>query len=167
MTERVSAVLYARDMNRLLDFYCAVLDQRCVYRDAYHAVLRCGIFALDIHQLPSYSPQVTGDEARGAVEKGHTVASEASTLHVNTTHAESTHGGTAHAGTTHAEATRHRAHIAVKLSFPVDSIERARQAAAQHGGTLDAPPPRWVVEQQKICDGVDPEGNVFQLREDD
>lgn len=136
MTERVSAVLYARDMSRLLDFYCAVLDQRCVYRDTYHAVLRCGIFALDIHQLPAHSLQVMDPETR-SVE-------------------------TSDAGT-----TRRRTEAAVKLSFPVDSIARARHAAAEHGGTLDAPPPRWVVEQQKICDGVDPEGNVFQLREDD
>ncbi|MDY6982467.1 MAG: VOC family protein [Pseudomonadota bacterium] len=125
MTERVNAVLYARDMNRLLDFYCAVLNQRCVYRDAYHAVLRCGIFALDIHQLPAHALQANADAAEA------------------------------------------RKHAALKLSFPVDSIERARRVATEHGGELDAPPPRWVVEQQKICDGVDPEGNVFQLREDD
>ncbi|HEY0963570.1 MAG TPA: VOC family protein [Pseudomonadales bacterium] len=126
MTERVSAVLYARDMNRLLEFYCAVLDKRCVYRDIYHAVLRCGIFALDIHQLPAHAVQDSGDARTGL-----------------------------------------RVHAAVKLSFPVDSIARARRVAAEHGGRLDAAPPRWVVEQQKICDGADPEGNVFQLREDD
>lgn len=126
MTERVSAVLYARDMNRLLDFYCAVLNRRCVYRDAWHAVLRCGIFALDIHQLPAHALQASAGDS-----------------------------------------TDIRKQAAVKLSFPVDSIERARRVAAEHGGELDVPPPRWVVEQQKICDGADPEGNVFQLREDD
>lgn len=151
MTERVSAVLYARNMSRLLDFYCAVLGQRCVYRDAYHAVLRCGIFALDIHQLPAHALQVIYAGNRD-VETGDTETGSSSTMDP---------------GTPQAEATRRRTHATVKLSFPVDSIERARAAAAEHGGTLDAPPPRWVVEQQKICDGVDPEGNVFQLREDD
>jgi catechol 2,3-dioxygenase-like lactoylglutathione lyase family enzyme len=120
MTERVSAVLFARNLGKMLDFYCAVLGRPCVYRDEYHAVLRCGIFALDIHQLP---------------------------LHV-------------------AMPTQ-RQHAAVKLSFPVASIARARELAKSQGGELDPAPPRWVVEQQKICDGRDPEGNVFQLREDD
>lgn len=120
-------MLYARDFRRLLDFYCAVLDQRCVYRDEYHAVLRCGIFALDIHQLPPHAAQ----------------------------------------GVNLASSPQRREQAAVKLSFPVASIERARQLAAEHGGALDPAPPRWVVEQQKICDGYDPEGNVFQLREDD
>jgi catechol 2,3-dioxygenase-like lactoylglutathione lyase family enzyme len=124
MPERVSAVLYARDMNKLLDFYCAVLGQPCVYRDAYHAVLRCGTFALDIHQLPAHDVEAI-------------------------------------------DTTRPRTQAAVKLGFPVDSIARARSTAAEHGGELDPPPPRWVVEEQKICDGVDPEGNVFQLREAD
>jgi catechol 2,3-dioxygenase-like lactoylglutathione lyase family enzyme len=123
MPGRVSAVLYVKDLEKVTSFYSAVLRQPLVYRDAYHAVLRCGIFALDIHQLP------------------------------------------AHAAAGNESATREAA--AVKLSFPVDSIPRARQAAVAHGGELDPAPPRWVIEQQKICDARDPEGNVFQLREDD
>jgi catechol 2,3-dioxygenase-like lactoylglutathione lyase family enzyme len=125
MPGRVSAVLYARNLADMLDFYCALLGQACVYRDEYHAVLRCGDFALDIHQLPAEGAQAAND------------------------------------------AGPQRREQIVKLSFPVDSIPRARQAAMEHGGLLDPPPPRWVVEQQKICDGRDPEGNVFQLREDD
>ncbi len=123
MPGRVSAVLYVKDLEKVTAFYSAMLRQPLVYRDAYHAVLRCGIFALDIHQLPA--------DSMSTKERG----------------------------------TREQA--AVKLSFPVDSIVRARQVAAAHGGELDPGPPRWVIEQQKICDGRDPEGNVFQLREDD
>lgn len=123
MPGRVSAVLYVKDLERVTAFYSAILRQPLVYRDAYHAVLRCGIFALDIHQLPA--------DAMARTESGS------------------------------------RESATVKLSFPVDSIVRARQVAAAHGGELDPGPPRWVIEQQKICDGRDPEGNVFQLREDD
>lgn len=122
MPGRVSAVLYVRDLEKVTAFYSALLRQPLVYRDAYHAVLRCGIFALDIHQLPA-----------DAMERKASAPREQS----------------------------------VKLSFPVDSIVRARQVAVTHGGELDPGPPRWVIEQQKICDGRDPEGNVFQLREDD
>jgi len=127
MTDRVSAVLVAQDMHKLLEFYCAVLGRHCVYRDAYHAVLRCGVFALDIHQMPAHAATDVRVESP----------------------------------------PRRRDQAALKLSFPVDSIARARKVAAELGGQLDPAPPRWVVEQQKICDGHDPEGNVFQLREDD
>jgi catechol 2,3-dioxygenase-like lactoylglutathione lyase family enzyme len=122
MPGRVSAVLYVRDLEKVTAFYSALLRQPLVYRDAYHAVLRCGIFALDIHQLPADALERNAHKPRDQ---------------------------------------------SVKLSFPVDSIVRARHAAAAHGGELDPGPPRWVIEQQKICDGRDPEGNVFQLREDD
>ncbi|TXT21085.1 MAG: hypothetical protein FD134_2770 [Gallionellaceae bacterium] len=123
MPGRVSAVLFVKDLAKVAAFYSAVLRQPLVYRDTYHAVLRCGIFALDIHQLP---PETLPGNASGSREQA-----------------------------------------AVKLSFPVDSIVRARHVAAVHGGALDPEPPRWVIEQQKICDGRDPEGNVFQLCEDD
>jgi catechol 2,3-dioxygenase-like lactoylglutathione lyase family enzyme len=127
MPDRVGAVLYVRNLAAISAFYSAVLRQPLVYRDAYHAVLRCGAFALDIHQVPEHEL---------AARKADT-------------------------------AREHHERAAVKLSFPVDSIARARQAAAEYGGELDRGPPRWVVEAQKICDGRDPEGNVFQLREDD
>lgn len=52
-----------------------------------------------------------------------------------------------------------------KLRFYVDSIARARSAASQHSGMLDAAPPAWVVDEQKICLGHDPEGNVIEVRE--
>lgn len=58
-----------------------------------------------------------------------------------------------------------REQAALKLCFPVDSIVRARKVAAELGGMLDAGPPTWVIEQQKICLGHDPEGNVFQVNE--
>ena len=54
----------------------------------------------------------------------------------------------------------------LKLWFSVASIPRARAAALAHGGEVDRAPPAWVVEQQKICLGHDPEGNVFQLFEE-
>lgn len=53
-----------------------------------------------------------------------------------------------------------------KLSFRVDNIGRVREAAARTGGMFDAGPPAWVVDEQKICTGHDPEGNVVEARED-
>jgi predicted tellurium resistance membrane protein TerC/catechol 2,3-dioxygenase-like lactoylglutathione lyase family enzyme len=61
---------------------------------------------------------------------------------------------------------RRRESSAHKLSFRVDSIARARETAVQRGGLLDPGPPAWVVDEQKICVGHDPEGNVIQLYEE-
>jgi predicted enzyme related to lactoylglutathione lyase len=53
----------------------------------------------------------------------------------------------------------------VKLAFGVKDIASARTRAAEHGGTLNAVEREWTFQGVKVCDGHDPEGNVFQLRE--
>jgi hypothetical protein len=45
----------------------------------------------------------------------------------------------------------------IKLVFEVPDIEVARIHLINHGATMSAPSP-WG-----YCDGVDPEGNVFQI----
>ncbi len=58
-----------------------------------------------------------------------------------------------------------RADTPLKLAFPVPSIAAARQAAAALGGTVDGVEREWRFGDETVCDGHDPEGNVFQLRE--
>lgn len=53
----------------------------------------------------------------------------------------------------------------IKLVFFVGSIEAARGQAGALGGALDAPGSMWRFQGGAVCDGRDPEGNVFQLRE--
>lgn len=53
----------------------------------------------------------------------------------------------------------------IKLVFFVGSIEAAREQAGALGGALDAPGSMWRFQGGAVCDGRDPEGNVFQLRE--
>lgn len=53
----------------------------------------------------------------------------------------------------------------VKLVFLVPSIDGARAAARALGGTVDGSERRWRFHEFHVCDGRDPEGNVFQLRE--
>jgi len=53
----------------------------------------------------------------------------------------------------------------IKLVFFVGSIEAAREQAGALGGALDAPDSQWQFQGGAVCDGYDPEGNVFQLRE--
>ena len=52
---------------------------------------------------------------------------------------------------------------AIKLSLPVASISTARQAAAQLGGRVYDVDREWTYEGSTVCDGCDPDGNVFQL----
>ena len=54
---------------------------------------------------------------------------------------------------------------ALKLSLPVESIAASRETAAQLGGGVEAPDREWPYESTTVCDGWDPDGNVFQLFE--
>lgn len=64
-----------------------------------------------------------------------------------------------------AYATREDTHV--KLCFPVDTIARARATAAQLGGEVWANDKEWDARDRgfRACDGRDPEGNVFQVRQ--
>lgn len=53
----------------------------------------------------------------------------------------------------------------VKLCFAVPSLAAARARAHALGGWLKPPAAEWRWRGVAVCDGVDPEGNVFQLRE--
>lgn len=53
----------------------------------------------------------------------------------------------------------------IKLCLPVASIEAARQKASDLGGWVGPRAKEWEARGFRACDGYDPEGNVFQLRE--
>lgn len=53
----------------------------------------------------------------------------------------------------------------LKLAFFVPGIAAARSQAAGLGGVVDGPEREWTMHGWRHCDGHDPEGNVFQLRE--
>lgn len=58
-----------------------------------------------------------------------------------------------------------RANAAVKLVFFVPSIAEARASAEAQGGILNRADTEWLFNGWKVCDGLDPEGNVIQFRE--
>lgn len=58
-----------------------------------------------------------------------------------------------------------RTNTPIKLIFPVSSLANARIAAARQGGAVCPPAREWIFRGSQSCDGYDPEGNVFQLRE--
>jgi predicted enzyme related to lactoylglutathione lyase len=53
----------------------------------------------------------------------------------------------------------------IKLVFAVEDIASARARVAERGGVVNAVEREWEFEGAKVCDGHDPEGNVFQLRQ--
>jgi predicted enzyme related to lactoylglutathione lyase len=58
-----------------------------------------------------------------------------------------------------------RTKAAFKPVFFVSSIASARALAGELGGNLNPSTDEWRFQDFVVCDGVDPEGNVFQLRQ--
>ena len=58
-----------------------------------------------------------------------------------------------------------RENTPLKFVFPVASLANARGLAAEGGGALKPAAAEWEFNGHRHCDGHDPEGNVFQLRE--
>ncbi len=58
-----------------------------------------------------------------------------------------------------------REDTAIKPCLPVDSIEQARLKAQELGGLIGPKAKEWEARGFRACDGHDPEGNVFQVRE--
>jgi len=57
-----------------------------------------------------------------------------------------------------------RGNTAVKLVFHVDDLAAARARAQAAGGGLDPIGKEWSFQGDRACDGIDPEGNVIQVR---
>ncbi len=53
----------------------------------------------------------------------------------------------------------------IKLCFPVESLESARNLAVSLGGCIQGKSKEWQARGFLACDGHDPEGNVIQLRQ--
>lgn len=52
----------------------------------------------------------------------------------------------------------------IKPCFAVPDLQAARECARQMGGAVYEPVREWVFQGYRVCDGYDPEGNIFQLR---
>lgn len=58
-----------------------------------------------------------------------------------------------------------RTETPLKPVLPVADIATARARAPGLGGVVDPPAREWRWGDTTVCDGNDPEGNVFQLRD--
>jgi predicted enzyme related to lactoylglutathione lyase len=126
MTQRglIGAVLYARDLDRLVAFYAAIVGIEPRTVDAASAVFESGPLQFVIVRIPRHI---------------------AERIDI-------------------ADPPEPRQNTPLKLVFAVEDIGRARDRAAALGGVLKAAEQEWEFEGAMVCDGHDPEGNVFQLR---
>jgi predicted enzyme related to lactoylglutathione lyase len=128
MTHRglIGAVLYAKDLDCLVEFYSSVAGIEPQSVEKRFAVLGAGPAQFVIVRIPEH----TQTQLKSPRLRNH-------------------------------------AKIPLKLVFGVEDIAHARDSAAELGGAMNAAEREWEFEGAKVCDGYDPEGNVFQLRQTD
>jgi predicted enzyme related to lactoylglutathione lyase len=127
MTHRglIGAVLYAKDLGRLVDFYSSVTGIEPRTLEKGYAILGSIPSQFVIVRIPKRI---------------------ADTIDIATP-------------------PEPREDAPLKLVFAVEDIAHARDRAAELGGAMNAVGREWEFEGAKVCDGQDPEGNVFQLRQ--
>lgn len=62
------------------------------------------------------------------------------------------------------EPPKRRESTPIKLVFYVETINNSREKIKALGGELNANEKVWEFDEHRVCDGHDPEGNIFQLR---
>jgi predicted enzyme related to lactoylglutathione lyase len=127
MTHRglIGAVLYAKDLDRLVEFYSSVTGIAPRSVDKGFAVLGASPSQFVILRIPKRIADAIDMPAP----------------------------------------PEPREDTPIKLVFGVEDIAHARDRAAELGGAMNAAEREWEFEGAKVCDGYDPEGNVFQLRQ--
>ncbi|HEY7673048.1 MAG TPA: VOC family protein [Gammaproteobacteria bacterium] len=120
-----AAVIYAKDLERLVAFYAALGLRVDETKRGDFAVLLGPDLELSIIQIPK---QV------------------ASQIEISTP-------------------PQARTRTPIKLAFFVPSIDQALEATRALGGRVKDDAKRWEFRGHALQDAIDPEGNVFQLRE--
>lgn len=115
------------------------------------------LFTIDVARLATFYEHVIGMERR-VVHDDHVVLEQGVfrlTVHgIPARYAK---------GITIATPPAVRESSALKLSFKVDSISAARGVAPRLGGCIYQPDRESHVGKKSLCDGWDPDGNVFQV----
>ena len=120
-----SAVVFAKNVEKLARFYQQVVAMVEVHKDKDHVVLDAEGFQVVIHGIPRRIADL---------------------IEIS-------------------EPPQTREDTPIKLCLPVSTIEDARVKAAEFGGKVDPKSKEWETRGFRACDGYDPEGNVFQVRE--
>lgn len=122
---RAAAVVYAKNLKRIAEFYERVAHLSLKRTAEDHMVLVSEWFQLVVVQIPKHLAESIEIE----------------------------------------EPPVRRTRNPIKLVFFVEDIAAAREVVHAESGALNAPDDEWIFEGNRVCDGHDPEGNVFQLRQ--
>ena len=122
---RAAAVVYAKNLKRIAEFYEKVASLSLKRAADDHIVLVSESFQLVVVQIPTHLAESIEIE----------------------------------------EPPVRRTRNPIKLVFFVEDIAAARAAANAESGAVNAPDDEWLFEGNRVCDGHDSEGNVFQLRQ--
>jgi predicted enzyme related to lactoylglutathione lyase len=117
------AVVYAKGLESLVEFYRAVLQAETLQLEPEYAVLLASGMQLVIHAIPAH------------------IAAE---IEIS-------------------NPPEPREEQAIKLVFTISSLAFAREAAAASGGSVSTNVWQW--QGFNTCSAMDPEGNIFQVRE--
>jgi len=120
-----SAVIFAKNVEALAQFYREVAEMSEVHKDKDHIVLDEAGFQIVIHGIPKKIAEIIEITTPPEI----------------------------------------REETPIKICLPVSSIENARTRASVLGGRIGAKNKEWSARGFRACDGHDPEGNVFQVRE--
>lgn len=120
---RAGALIYAKDLTRLADFYTQVLQMEQLHARPEIVVLESADMQLLIHAIPPHIAETI--EILSPPEP--------------------------------------REDTAIKLFFTVPSLEWAREVVGRLGGVVREEV--WEGSGFSVCNALDPEGNVFQVRE--
>lgn len=125
MNPMPGAIVFAKDIQKLADFYANVFTLQIKHTGQEKLVLESEHFLLVIHRIPEHI---------------------AAKLHIP-------------------RPPLPRENMAIKLFLPVRSIGDARLLANALGGCIQGESHEWSAANFTACDGYDPEGNIFQVRE--
>jgi predicted enzyme related to lactoylglutathione lyase len=120
-----STVIFAKEIERMADFYRIVLGLSEIHSAKDHVVLDGEGFQLVIHGIPKKIAETITITVPPSV----------------------------------------REDIPIKMCIPVENIQASRERADALGGQIRPKKNEWQARGFRACDGFDPEGNVFQLRE--
>jgi len=126
---------------------------------SYAARTGAVLFARNLDRVATFYSAVLGlDEASRA---GDHILLESPGFQLVVHRAVSSGSGVDGAGST----PLRRATAAFKPVFFVPSISRLRSVAEANGGVMEPADKEWSFNGVTVCDGLDPEGNVVQFRE--
>ena len=126
----------------------------------YHGRTGAVLFARDVDRMAAFYSMVLGLHEANRAEDYILLESPGFQLVVHRI------VGDAPAAKSH-DASGRRVTAAFKPVFFVPSLSRVRALAGTHGGGLEPAEREWSFNGVTVCDGVDPEGNVIQFREDE